>query len=171
MNVLHLLSTCDIGGVEVLCRDYALYSTHHNYFVAIWGTNGIVAKEMAENGANVVELGARKQDAIYIVKQLKAICKKHQIDVVIAHHGSPYFYFFYFWLKHSFCNLKLIAYAHCNSVDMYKKKTFGGNFLRRKIISYGFRRADQVIAISESVKASLYSELNVPTNTIKTIYN
>lgn len=50
MNVLHLLASGGVGGIEVLCREYAKYSEHNNVFVFLLGKERIICNEMKKMG-------------------------------------------------------------------------------------------------------------------------
>ena len=63
MNILHLMVSGGIGGIEKLMYDYALKSVHKNFFVFIWAA-GEIADAMKNSGCNVIYLNESKNSPI-----------------------------------------------------------------------------------------------------------
>lgn len=168
---MHLLAAGETGGIETLCRDYAMYSKHKNTFVFIWGYNGKTYIEMKKNGADVFQLNASKKKPMKIIKKLEKIRKQREIEVVIVHHAAPLMYLYLSFVKKiQKNNIKTILYAHGNAVDMYHIHEKGWQ-IRKLILQFTIKRVDQIIAISESVGNSLINCVQKSEHKITIIYN
>lgn len=170
MKIAHLFVGGDIGGIEVLIKDYALRSRHENIIVLLWG-GGLLADEMKKGGIRVVNLHMGAKKILSTVRKLARFCIDEKIDVLVAHHAAPLSHLCLIALKRMLPEIKTIAYAHENATSMYRENEASGRRIRKKILVYSLRDADQVIAISKSVKNSLVEKLAVPENKIKVIYN
>ena len=171
MKVMHLLAAGGTGGIETLCRDYAMYSMHENTFVFIWGHDGKTYIEMQKNGADVFQLNASKRSPMKTIKELEKIRKQREIEIVIVHHAAPLMYLYLnFVKKMQKNNIKTIVYAHGNAVDMYHVHEKGWQ-IRKLILQSAIKCADQIISISESVKNSLINCVRKSGYKITVIYN
>ena len=170
MNVLHLLASGGVGGIEVLCKEYAQYSQHNNVFVFLLGKTRTICKEMKKNGAIVCEINNSKLDIVGTFKELSELCKIHKIDVIVEHHSSPILYIYIWALKLKYRSLKTVMYAHSNAALMLRLEE-KGLFFRKLVLSRGLYKADRIVAISNSVKKSLIHYFKVNENKIKVIYN
>lgn len=170
MRILHILTGGNIGGIETLCRDYVQYSVNENIILLLWG-EGPLADEMKKNGVEVIDLHASSKNVIGTVNAFVKLCRKKRIDVVIAHHAAPMSHLCLMAVKKKMPSIVTVGYAHGNAVDMCRAKEKKGLWLRRYILSASLRRADKVVAISNSVKDSLISYFNTPEDKISVIYN
>lgn len=171
MNVMHLLATAGTGGIETLCKDYNGHSKNNNVFVVLWGENGIIANSIRENGGTVIELNSSKKDITKVYKRLCVIVKEYSIEAVVVHHAAPIMHFYMQLLKVKYGNIKTIAYAHGAAEDMCRHNDSKGLTLRKAVLSLSLKNSTQVIAISNGVKKTLTSFLNVRPDKIKVIYN
>ena len=171
MNVMHLLADADTGGIELLCKDYSIYSAHHNIFVVLWGENGIYAKLMRSHGGTVMELHADRKKVTEVYRELCAIVRRYAINTVIVHHPRPVMHIYMHLLKIRFGRLKTIAYAHSRAEDMCRRNVRRGHVLKRVVLALAFRHSTQVVAISNAVRQSLIDYFHVPPRMIKVIYN
>ena len=170
MNVLHLLSSGGIGGIETLCTEYAKYSLHKNIFVFLLGEQRTICEKMRKQGTPVYEINYSKVDIRRTFKALSRLCEEYKIDVIVEHHSSPILYLYILGLKYKYSFLHSVMYVHSNAADLIKEKGVGYN-LRRIILQLGLRRADRVVAISNSVKMSILQTFGVKESKIKVIYN
>ena len=168
---MHLLASGGTGGIETLCRDYAQYSHHENTFVFLWGKDDARYLEMKENGADVIQLNASKKHLFRMLKQIDDIRKSKQIQIVVAHHAAPMEYVYLIWAKKRLdSDIKTIIYAHGNAVDMWRANRKGAA-IRKKILKAAIKHADQIIAVSKSVKRSLEQYFDVSKGKIDVVYN
>lgn len=170
MKILHILAGGDIGGIEILCKDYAKFSQHENIFVILW-RSGVIAEEMKKSGFQVIELNAKKKEIMQTAYRLCTICKEKGINAVIVHHAAPMSHIYMHIIKKSINNVKTIAYAHGNAADMCRSKDKKGLFFRKKVLEQSLKRVDIVVAISNSVKESLINYFGIPSSKIEVIYN
>ncbi len=172
MKVLHLLVSCSVGGIEVLCREIEKKSVDmQNIFCCIY-SGGIIADEMINNNADVRILNYGNKDIFKIIKYLSYLCKNEGIDAVIVHHEAPISYIALSVLKSKFPNIKAIVYAHANIKDMLRENIKKGLFIRKQIFLHCYKKCDKVIAISNSVKNSLLERYGTKyEDKIKVVYN
>lgn len=168
-SILHILAAGNAGGIETLCKDYAKYSNLENIFVFVW-SGGPVADEMKTLGAKVLVLNASKKDILSPFFAMKNICKKNRVKTIIVHHAAPLNYIYAMALKKIFKHIDVYIYAHGFAEDMCRMNK-KGRYLRKIILSKAISDSKAIVAISNSVKESLISFLNVPKEKIKVIYN
>ncbi|MBM6693102.1 glycosyltransferase family 4 protein [Bifidobacterium pullorum subsp. saeculare] len=168
-SVLHILSSGTVGGIEVLCEEYARYSNNRNIFVFLWN-KGIICDEMSNEGTVAIPLNASKRDFIGPFLHLCSICKDYQVKTVVVHHSAPIAHLYLMMLKIKYPYLKTVGYAHSHAHDMCpaEKKFL---WIRKKIISQSLKKATKVIAISNLVKDSCVSYFGTPKDKIEIVYN
>lgn len=170
VNVLHILASGGIGGIEILCKDYATYSKNNNIFLFLWN-GGIIADEMKNKGDNVIILNAKKKEVIKTLNRILKICRTYEIKSVVVHHASPISHIYLMIIKKLLPNITTIAYAHGNAEDMCGSLDERARFIRKLIMSKSLNSADKVIAISNSVKNSLISYFKINEKKIIVLYN
>lgn len=170
MNVLHLLASGGVGGIEVLCKEYAQYSQHKNVFVFLLGKTRTICKEMKKNGDIVYEINNSKLDIPGTFKALSGLCEAHKIDVIVEHHSSPILYMYIWALKLKYKSLRSVMYAHSNAALILRLEE-KGLFFRKIVLSKGLYQADRIVAISNSVKESLVHYFKIKEDKIRVIYN
>lgn len=169
MSVLHILSGGTVGGIEVLCMEYGFRSQNENIFVLLW-EKGTIAEEMKRAGLRVIMLNASKKDFVGTLRKLIGICNENNVCTAVVHHSAPMAHAYLMLLKLVFPGIKTIGYAHGHAQDMCpSNKRF--LTLRKMIISKSLKKADQVIAISNSVKKSCIHYFHTPSDKIKVVYN
>lgn len=171
MNVMHILATANTGGIESLCKDYALYSSNRNVFVVLWGKNGITAKEIRQNGGVVIELEALPKDVLPVFYKLCKIVRCYSIETVVVHHASPIMHFYMQLLKVCYHNIKTVAYAHGAAEDMCRQNDLNGLRIRKEILKRSLKKSTRIVAISDAVKKSLVDYFGISENCIDVIYN
>lgn len=170
MKVITLLTDGHIGGIETLCLDYATYSAHDNVMLMLFGGGGI-ADEMKAKGIRVIVLNASRRDVPGTVRRVMDVIREEQADVLIAQHEASMSHLCLMRAKKLFPNLHTIAYAQLNAVDMIRADEKKGLWLRKAIIGRSLKRADDVVAISQSVRQSLLDVMHTPADKISIIYN
>lgn len=169
-SCLHLLWSGGVGGIEILCKEYAIQSKNNNIFV-FFCSGGEIADEIENHGFPVVRLNVTKRNLFKAVKQLLQICDSAAVGTIVEHHSAPLALLCAMLVKRFRPSVKLVTYAHCNAAYMVRKQDRKRYWLYKNVIRKVFRYADLVIAISNSVKESLINELGIPENKIKKIYN
>jgi glycosyltransferase involved in cell wall biosynthesis len=170
VKVLHLLVSGNSGGIEVLMKEYSVYSKHENVFLFAWD-GGELAEEIEKNGSKIIILNQKKDGNIATLKKIFKICKEENIDVVVSHHSAPLFKIAIIYINIMLRRIKTIAYAHANAYDICDgdKKSF--LYIKKIIHRTAFNMSDATVAISESVRESLINYLGVKENKIHVIYN
>lgn len=169
-TVLHLLASGDTGGIEILCRDYAVYSKHNNIFAILWSP-GIISDGMKYRGDTIIELGIQKKEYFKAIKKLCKIMYQYKVDVIIAHHASPLLHIFLMTLKFRFRSVTTITYAHGLAEVMFRVREKHGAIFRKIVLQSSLKRADCVVAVSYAVKNSLVQTFKIPESKIQVIYN
>jgi len=170
MNILHLLVSGGTGGIETLCKEYALRSRNRNIIICLWGS-GVISEEMEKAGITVLDRTFSKKDVVGTMRYMLEICKQYDIDVIVTQHESPILHFYMNAIHFMRPKIKTIAYAHSNAVDMCEEKRKRGLAFRKSELRYSFDHANVDIAISNSVKDSLYKELKLKRNRVEVVYN
>lgn len=170
VNVVHLLSGGNVGGIETLCKDFALHSVQHNTFLFLW-EGGAVADEMLQCGIDVVQPGSNRKQYIALYKKVRDICREKKADVVIAHHADPFSHFALMRLKREYPSLGTVAYAHGNAADMCRARRKVLSLAKKILLKRSLNRADRIVAISESVRESLLTDLGVSRSKTEVVYN
>lgn len=161
----------NIGGIEILMKDYAKYSCHENHFMMIWGNHGSATELIKKQHCKVTELNTTGRKSLDNFKIIEQYCKKYRIEAVIAHHAAPLAHLYLMYIKRRIPQIITVAYAHGNAADMCRANEKHGLFLRKWILSRSLKRADLVVAISKSVSESLIEWFCTPEERIKVIYN
>lgn len=170
MNVLHLLSTGDAGGIEILCKEIFLNSRHNNLFCFTY-RGGAIAKEMQELNAQVYILdNISKKNIIKVIKSAESIVTENNIDRIIIHHSSPMSWIIACYLNKRY-SIPFYVYVHGNLIDelnVNKKKLI---FLRKYIYKITCQKSNGLIAISNSVSKSIIELYPNIKDKINIIYN
>ena len=169
-NILHIFIGGDIGGIEVLIKDFAIRSKHNNTIVSLWG-EGSLADEMQANGIDFINLQGSSHRIMFLVRKLVAIIDKLNIDVLVVHHASPVSHLCALIISYKKPRLKIVTYAHGNAFGMYRGDEKIGLTIRKAIMRRSLNHADRVVAISKSVKNSIIHEFNLKPEKITVIYN
>lgn len=170
MRILHLMAGGSVGGIEILLRDFSDFSGHENIFCFFWGKDEPISAEMKERGRTVIELQCTHGEMLRPIKEVLGLCGKEKVDVMAAHHESPFFHLIFLLAKHILPGIKTLAYVHRDAHDWPITRSFKGRICRA-IFRRSFRSADGIVAISESVKSSVTEVFGIEPGRIKVIYN
>lgn len=170
MNVIHILSGGGIGGIETLCRDYALTSSHNNSFIFLW-KGGAIADEMTKAGVGTIYLSDKSRNYFALYKKLKEICTAKCSDVVIVHHADPFAHYCLIRLKKELPMIKTVSYAHSDAMDMVRTNRTWAQIFKRMLFTKSMQKSDKIVAISQFVKGSVINTFNVKNNKVSVIYN
>lgn len=162
-RILHLLSCADMGGIEMLCRSIAEYSTDENDFCLLY-RGGILEDKIAETGSIVYPLYHCNIFMRYI--KLFLLMKKRNYDTVIVHHEGKGIYLFFIFLTYLFPHKKYVKYLHC----AYDKEMIK-DCLEKMLLCISLNKADLAIAVSEYVRDSYCSKLDIIADKITILYN
>ncbi len=168
--VLHILSSGDTGGIEMLCKEYAKHSKNNNIFLFPWRA-GIVTDAMQKAGVNVVHLNALQRNFFKTYFNIKRICIENKVKSIVIHHNAPALLLYIPFLKKKFPNIKVYMYAHSAAKNMFWKSNYIKFMYYKPIVIWASKRVDYIIAISEYVKSTVIEEMKVNPNKIRVIYN
>ncbi len=169
-NVLHILASGYAGGIEILCKDYALFSEHNNVFLFPW-ESGPIAEEMEHNGNKVIRLNGSKKDFFRLLSSIKKICIDEEIDCIIEHHSAPIAIIYLLIIKRENPNIKTVMYAHCSAEDMIRKHDRKRFWFYNSVIKYALNKVNHIVAISNYVKNSLINEFRLLDDRITVVHN
>lgn len=170
MKVLHLLVSGNTGGIEVLLRNSCKLSIHENHYAFLW-CGGQIYQEMTDSGVKTVLFDMDSDGVLKTLHSVVRYCRENNIDTVISHNSAPLLKIALVLIKLLIKDVKVIAYAHANAVDICEASRKRGVGLRRAVHKIGFAVADGIIAISESVKQSLVDYLNISSEKVTVIHN
>lgn len=89
MKILHLMSGGSLGGIEVLCKNIADYSSHENEFAFLF-SGGPIADQI-EKTTPIYRL-YENNNRIWRFIKLRKLVKRRSYDVIIAHHEGLCFF-------------------------------------------------------------------------------
>lgn len=169
MKILHLLSGCDSGGIEVLCRNIVKLSKYENH-VALLFSGGMIADDMEKNGSTIIRLYNYGKKERYH-KLLELVQKEQYSDIVVHHEGVGTYSYFLYLHKH-YKSAKYIKYLHMSYEEKYM---FTGsklqNILHKFLLGKTIKAADTLIAVSEFVKKSYSIKYPIVDSKTIVIYN
>ncbi len=171
MRILHILSSGDIGGIEVLCKDIGQISRHENYFLFVW-RGGVIEDEMRRSGLNTAICGVKGKVSLKAVNTILKMCEEKQIQCIVVHHPSPLLWLYVPLIKFRRKDIRIFMYAHNNAANMLEKYNSKKYCIYKKMLAWAYKSADGIIAISESVKQSIMDEYPyIRSEFIHVVYN
>lgn len=167
MKVLHLMSTGDVGGIEVLCKEIALNSPWENVFCFMF-SGGAIADIIENKG--IVTYRFYNYNRIWRLKLLIDLCKKKQFDIIIEHHEGISIELYYILLSKYVNNSIYIRGLHSAFDTLYgTEKSIFKKFLMGKILESTIKCSQKIFAVSEYVAKSFREQY--PNASIVCIYN
>lgn len=170
MKIVHFLSSGNIGGIETLCSDYALFSQNENVFIFFW-KGGYCADKISEHGNKVFVLNASKKHPLRLWRRILSILMEEKPNALLIHHADIYIHTYAMLLKQRMKSIYIVTYAHGNAEDMCHVSKRNRMFYKRWVLKKSLNKADRVVAISKSVKRSLIDCFDLPSEHISVIYN
>lgn len=163
IKLLFLLQTLRTGGSERIVKELCdnLDPNKFRCFVlALVG--GEMQEEFREGGIPVHCVNKQGRDILRVSRQISEFIKTNQIQVINAHHFSPFFHGFY-GAKLNGC--KIIYTAHtCPEVDLLSSSW---TMVGRILLSF----SDAAIGISHDVSGSIIRKFHLPKDKVFTIIN
>ncbi len=171
MEVLHLLTSGGVGGIEVLCKDIGLNSTNTKQVFAFLFGEGKIYERMKAEGCYVYSLEKFPKLSFVRLKQLISIAKSS--SVIVVHHDDPFLEMYYLLLKNLLPKKKYVSMVHhCYNIaeDMER---YG--FLKRTIKKYiqkkMFRISNRIVFDSKAGCQSYDHDFSIPVEKSIIIYN
>lgn len=170
MKILHFLSAGNIGGIETLCSDYALFSQYENVFIFVW-QSGYYADKISKSGNRVYVMNGSKKHPLRLWKRILSIIVDEKPDVLLVHHADIYMHSYAMMIKRKIKSIHIITYAHGNAEDMCHVSHKNRFYFKKWVLKKSLNKADRVVAISKTVKESLMKWFTLPSEYISVIYN
>lgn len=155
MNILQILPSLDIGGVETGTVDLARYLVSHGHKAIIVSGGGRLVKELEEMGARHHELPVGKKSLFTVIRMVGELCdiiRREDVDVVHARSRVP----------------GLIAYVACKMTGRVFITTAHGYYKKgplSSVMSWG----RFVIAASNIMAKYMARDFHVPYERIRLI--
>jgi L-malate glycosyltransferase len=163
-TICHVLHTLNVGGAELLARDFAL--EHQDRFRPVFvclDAIGTIGKELRAKGYTVEVIGRCPGFDYRCVWRLSQFMRQQKVALVHAHQYAP---FFYSSLARNFGPGYPILFTEHgrDNPDFRRMKRVWAN----KVL---LRRRDHVIAVGKFVRNALVENEGLPANRIEVIYN
>ncbi|MFA6320419.1 MAG: lipopolysaccharide heptosyltransferase II [Candidatus Omnitrophota bacterium] len=155
MNILQILPSLDVGGVETGTVDLAKYLVAHGHKAITVSSGGRLVRELDSIGARHYNLPVGKKSLISIIqmiKELREIIRKEDIDVVHARSRVP----------------ALIAYFACKSSGRAFITTAHG-YYKKHMMSEAMGWGKYVIVASNVMAKHMMNNFKVPYDRIRLI--
>lgn len=155
MNILQILPTLDIGGVETGTVDLARYLVKHGHKAIVVSGGGRLVKELESMGSRHYQLPVGKKSLFNILRmtgKLADIIRREDIDIVHARSRVP----------------ALIAFLACRRTNRVLITTAHG-YYKKHLMSESMGWGKAVIVASNIMAKHMTGAFNVPYDRIKLI--
>ena len=163
INILYVIFSLEIGGLEVLLLEFlkTLNRDKYNPSVCTLSPGGSLINEFEKIDIPVYVIPKRQGIDYLLAFKLRRLIKDKQISIVHTHNSAP-------WLYCSFAliGLKGVRLIHTKHSNLASRKNL--LMLGEKIIS---NLTDRIIADSKDVERFMISRQNIDAVKIKTIFN
>lgn len=170
MRVLNLLTSGNVGGIEVLCRDIAACAPFENVFCFLFG-EGSIYEQMHAAGGRVYSLCPEKKISLSKFNQLKRIAQ--DCDIVVVHHDDPFLEMYYLALMRCYPRKKYVSMVH-HCYDLISDNINYGavkRTIKHGIVSRMFQKSDRLIFVSEAGRASYRGAFAFDEKKSSVVYN
>ncbi|MDD5136466.1 MAG: lipopolysaccharide heptosyltransferase II [Candidatus Omnitrophica bacterium] len=155
MNILQVLPSLDIGGVETGTIDLAKYLVSRGHKAITISSGGRLVRELDAIGARHYNLPIGKKSLINIIRMIKEVCeiiRREDIDIVHARSRVP----------------ALIAYIACKASNKAFLTTAHG-YYRKHLMSEAMGWGKYVIVASNIMAKHMVNNFKVPYDRIRLI--
>lgn len=163
--ICQLVHTLNVGGAELLARQFAERASHQFEFVFVClDSAGLMARELSDAGYVVETLGRRPGLDVRCARRLLQICRQHRVRLIHAHQYAPFFYAAVARLL-GWSRLPILFTEHGRDYPDYRrsKRVLANRFLLRKY--------DKAVAVGKYVRQALIEYEGLPPERISVIYN
>ena len=159
MNVVYLINYAGKGGTEKYVRILVEQALKEGNVFLIYNEEGNLCEEMKQLGATTIQLTMRSPFDMKAAKQLAAICKEHNVDVVHAQFARENI--LALLAKKMLPNLCVVFTSHV---------IIHNNFMWKLVNFVMTRENDAVIALFKEAKQILIKN-KYPAKKIEVVYN
>ena len=155
MNILQILPSLDVGGVETGTIDLAKYLVAHGHKAITVSSGGRLVRELDSIGARHYNLPVDKKSLVTIIRMigsLREIVRKEDIDIVHARSRVP----------------AMIAYFACKASNKAFLTTAHG-YYKKHLMSEAMGWGKYVIVASNIMAKHMVNNFNVPHDRIRLI--
>ncbi|MCE9556462.1 MAG: glycosyltransferase [Planctomycetes bacterium] len=163
-TICQLVHTLNVGGAEILAREFALRSTADFRFVfACLDEVGEMGNQLQSLGYPVAVLQRRPGFDLRCIRRLARFCREQRVGLIHAHQYGP---FFYAELASRLARgIPVLLTEHGRDYPDYRrpKRVFANRWL--------LRRRDRVVAVGENVREALVNFEGISRDRIEVVYN
>ena len=155
MNILQILPSLDLGGVETGTVDLACYLARHGHKAIVVSGGGRLVRSLDQAGSRHYTLPVGKKSlftVISMIGKLRAIIRKEDIDIVHAHSRVP----------------ALIAYFACKLSGRVLITTAHGHY-KKHFLSETMGWGKRVIVASNMMAKHMMDNFGVPYDRVRLI--
>lgn len=163
-TICELVHTLNVGGAEILAREYALRSAANYRFVfACLDECGVIGDQLKELGYPVAVLGRRPGFDLLCIRRLAHFCRNQRVRLIHAHQYGP---FLYAELASRFARgVPVLFTEHGRDFPDYRRPK---RVLANRVL---LRRRDRVVAVGEYVRDALVQNEGLPPQRVEVVYN
>ena len=163
INILFVLQTFGTGGSERIVMDLCENIDRKKFNPFVVGlVDGLMKEDLKKIKIETLCVNKVQHNILKVMTQISKFIKEHQIDIINAHHFTPFFYSFYGGKRHG-CKIFYTGHTS-NEIDLIH----GFWSMVGKILLHF---SDGAIAISEGVSSSIMKKFHLRKNKIFKIIN
>ena len=147
--ICQLVHTLNVGGAEILARQFAERARHDFNFVFVClDSAGVMAEQLDVAGYPVEMLGRRPGFDLACAWRLRKVCLKHHVQLIHAHQYAPFFYAGVSrWMRGQTTPILFTEHGRDFPDQRRLKRVLANRLL--------LRSQDRVVAVGECVRESL----------------
>lgn len=169
MKIFNMLTSGEIGGIEVLCNNIGVESDYDNRFCFMTST-GLIYDRMKSNHLDVQDLTEEKKISLKKLFKLRELSKDY--DIIVTHHCEIYLQLYYVLLKLCLPKRKYVMTFHsCYEGDDLGLDNPLKSFVHRFLLSAAIRMSDKIVYVSNAGKNSWEKRFKFACGKGTVIYN
>lgn len=163
-TICELVHTLNVGGAEILAREYALRSASNYRFVfACLDECGAIGDQLKDLGYPVAVLGRRPGFDLLCIRRLASFCRNQRVRLIHAHQYGP---FFYAELASRIARrIPVLFTEHGRDFPDYRRPK---RVLANRVL---LRGRDRVVAVGQYVRDALVQNEGLPPQRVEVVYN
>ena len=161
MKILNLLVTGEVGGIEILCKDFLEISKEDHRLCCLF-KEGKIYDELKQSGKKV--FSTVHKNLFQIEKILYKYCLENEIDAIILHHESLKGDIIFLSLMKKLKNVKFIRYNHGCFDKLHDERSFIKKFIANILGKKTLEKSNLNIYISKASKKSVIDNLKIKDN-------